>query len=106
MIRHIVFLNLRPELEHADRDWLFGQIQGLSRISSVRRFSLGKLLEAREEWYKSRISTEFGWSFSMDFDDEDGLYLYQHDPNHVAVAQEIRKRVTNIKIVDFDSPVT
>ena len=101
MIRHIVLFNLKPELEPSDRDWLFGQIQGLAKLSGVRQLAIGKLLEAREEWYKARISTEYGWVLSMEFDNEDSLYAYQQHPDHLTVAQEIRKRVTGTKIVDF-----
>jgi hypothetical protein len=99
----MVLFNLKPELEPADREWLFGQMQSLSKISSVRRLAVAKLLEAREEWYRERIARDFGWALTMDFDDEDGLYVYQKDPQHVAVAQEIRKRVSAIKIIDFQS---
>jgi len=103
MIRHIVFFNLKPEIEPSDRDWLFEQMHGLSRLPSVRRLAVGKLLEPREEWYKSRIAQDYTWAMSMEFDDEDGLYEYQHNPTHVSVGQEIRKRVSSIKIVDFQS---
>lgn len=101
MIRHLVFFNLKPDLEPADRDWLFNQIQGLARIPSVTRLALGKLLEPLEEWYKPRMWTEFEWAFTMEFENEDALYAYQQDPGHVSIAQEIRTRVTNIKVMDF-----
>jgi hypothetical protein len=103
MIRHIVLFNLKPEVEPADRDWLFRQMQGLAKIPSVRRLAVAKLLDAREEWYKPRIATDYAWSLSMDFDDEDGLYAYQQDPYHVTVAAEIRKRTTAAKVIDFES---
>jgi len=101
MIRHIVLFNLKPEVEPSDRDWLFDQIQGLAKITGVRRLAIGKLLEAREDWYKVRLSADYGWALSMEFENEDALYAYQQDPNHLTVAQEIRKRVTGTKIVDF-----
>ncbi|PYS56134.1 MAG: hypothetical protein DMG13_01240 [Acidobacteria bacterium] len=103
MIRHIVLFNLKPEIEAADREWLFGQMRDLAKIPSVRRLAIGKLLDPRQAWYKERIATDYGWTLSMEFDDEDGLYTYQTDPAHVRTAQEIRKRVSNIKIVDFVS---
>src|SRR5262245_36654544 len=107
MIRHIVFFNvffnLKPEIEASDRDWLFDQMRGLSKLPSVRRLAVSKLLEPREEWYRSRISQDYLWAMSMEFDDEDGLYAYQHDPTHITVGQEIRKRVSALKIVDFVS---
>ena len=106
MIRHIVLFNLKPDLEAADRDWLFGQIQGLGKIASARRLAINKLLDPREGWYKERISAEYAWALTMEFDDEDGLYAYQKDPQHVTVAAEIRKRVTNIKVVDFVNVTT
>lgn len=101
MIRHLVLFNLGPDIDKGDREWLFGQIHALGKIPPVKRLSLGKLLEPREEWYKPRLATDFEWGFSMEFEDEDALYAYQNDPYHVTVAQEIRKRVTSIKVMDF-----
>jgi|SRR5713226_9456415 len=103
MIQHIVLFNLKAEVEPSDRDWLFAQIKGLSKISAVRRLAVSKLLEPREDWYKTRLSTEHGWALSIEFDDESALYTYQKHPDHVTVAQEIRKRATGTKIVDFVS---
>lgn len=101
MIKHMVLFNLKPEVEASDREWLFGQIHALAKIQSVRRLAIGKLLEPREEWYRPRMATDYEWFFTMEFDDEDGLYTYQQDSNHVTVAQEIRKRVSVIKVMDF-----
>jgi hypothetical protein len=103
MIRHVVLFNMKPETESSDREWLFGQIRGLANISSVRRLAINKLLEPREEWYRPRMSNDYGWALTMEFDDEDGLYAYQTDALHVTVAQEIRKRVSVIKVMDFVS---
>ena len=103
MIRHIVLFNLKPEVDNADRDWLFTQMQGLAKISSVRTLGVNKLLDAREDWYKARIWTDFAWALTVDFDDEAGLYVYQQDPVHLEVAQEIRKRVSTLKVLDFVS---
>src|SRR5262245_32508720 len=101
MIRHIVFFNLKPEIEVADRQWLFGQMRDLAEIPSVRRLDISKLLDPREAWYKERVATDYGWAMTIEFDDEDGLYVYQADPYHVTTGQEIRKRASSIKIVDF-----
>lgn len=103
MIRHLVFFNLKPDLEPADREWLFGQIHGLSRIPVVTGLAIGKLLDPREEWYKPRMWAEFEWALTMEFENEDALYTYQQDPGHVTIAQEIRKRVSSIKVMDFVS---
>ena len=101
MIRHIVFMNMKPEVTDSARESLFEQIRGLSQISSVRRLEIGKLLDAREDWYKERIAKDFGWALIIEFDDEDGLYTYQHHPIHVTVAPEIRRHASGVKIVDF-----
>ena len=103
MIRHMVLFNLRPELETSDRDWLFDQIRGLAQIPGVSRLAINKLLDARADWYKPRISTDYAWALTMEFDDEGGLYTYQQHPEHVRVAQEIRKRVSGTKVLDFVS---
>jgi Stress responsive A/B Barrel Domain len=101
MIRHIVLFNLKPEVEPSDRDWLFGQMQALSKIPGVKKLAVNKLLEAREDWYRSRISTDYQWGLFVEFDDEDGLYVYQQHPDHVVTAQEIRKRVSGTKVIDL-----
>src|SRR5688572_9434644 len=103
MIRHIDLFTLKPEIEDADREWLFGQMRGLAKLPMFRQLAVGKLLEPREEWYKARIAPDFGWAMSMEFDDEDSLYAYQKEPEHVAIAAEIRKRVSLIKVTDFVS---
>ena len=74
MIHHIVLFNFKPEIELSDREWLFQQMRGLATIPSVRRLAVSKILEPREEWYKSRIAPDYGWSLAMEFEDEDGLY--------------------------------
>ena len=103
MIRHMIMFNLKPELEPAEREWLFGQIHSLAKLPTVGGLSLGKLLDAREDWYRARLNAEYGWALSMDFENEDALYAYQQDPKHVEIAQEIRKRVTGTRVVDFVS---
>ncbi|HSU87658.1 MAG TPA: Dabb family protein [Terriglobia bacterium] len=101
MIRHMIMFNLKPELEPPEQEWLFGQIRSLATLPMVRGLSLGRLLDAREDWYKARVNTEYGWALSMDFENEDALYAYQKDPKHVEIAQEIRKRATGTRVVDF-----
>ena len=101
MIKHMVLFNLKPELEASDREWLFGQIYSMAKIQSVRKLAVGRLLDPREEWYRPRMCSDYAWALTMEFDDEAGLYTYQQDPNHVTVAQEIRKRVSIIKVMDF-----
>jgi len=103
VIRHLVLFNLKPDLNESEREWLFGQIRGIAKVPSVRRMSFGRLLEPREDWYRPRMSADFDWAVTMEFGDEAGLYAYQADPYHMTVAQEIRKRVTLIRVSDFVS---
>jgi len=103
MISHLIQFNLKPDIESDDREWILNQVKGLSKVPTVKRFTLGKLLDPKEEWYKPRMSAEFGWVVTIEFENEDGLYAYQKDRSHVVVAQEIRRRVTNIKVSDFVS---
>src|SRR5262245_23675720 len=98
MIRHTVLFNLQDDLAPSDLDWLFAQVRGLAELPMVKRFEIGKLLAPREEWYQRHIAGDFGWAITMEFDDEDALYAYQANPYHVTVAQEVRKRVSVIKV--------
>ena len=101
MIQHMVLFNLKPEIDDADRAWLFGQMEGLAKISSVRHLAVSRLLDPKEDWYRPRMWTDWSFALTMQFEDEDGLYAYQTDPQHVAIAQEIRKRVSLVKVMDF-----
>jgi hypothetical protein len=96
--------NLKPGIEDSDRDDLFAQMMKLSEIPGVLTLSIGKVLQARDEGYREKISTEFSHALLVDFADEDGLETYQNEPYHVHVAAEIRKRVDSIKVTDFVTP--
>ena len=101
MIRHVIQFNFKPELEESERVWILDRMRGLSKLPPVHHLVVGKLLEPKEDWYKQRICTDYAWTITLDFEDEAGLYAYQTDPYHVTVAQEIRQRVTVIKVSDF-----
>src|SRR5437868_2291055 len=103
MIRPTLLFRFKPQIDSADREWLFGQIQRLAKIATVTRLHVGRLLEPRAEWYNARMATDDTWALTMEFDNEEALYAYQQDPYHVTVAQEIRKRVSVIKGMDFVS---
>ena len=101
MIRHMVLFNLKPEIDETQRDVLFGQIQALEDLPSIRHIRTGTLLDPSEPAYRDHMSSDFQYALLADFDDEDALYAYQKAPEHVTVAQEIRKRVSVIKVIDF-----
>jgi hypothetical protein len=104
MILHIVQFNLKPEIQVSDREWLFAQIKGLAKMPVVKRLAIGKLLDPREEWYQPRLTREYEWSLSIEFESEADLYTYQKHPVHETVAAEIRNRVSGSpRIVDFVS---
>lgn len=104
MLRHMVLFNLKPEIGPDERDHLFGQVQKLSEIESVRTLAIGKLLEPSDDTYRDHMTSDYGYALLIDFDDEAGLYAYQKEPYHVGVGQEIRKRVSTIKVMDFWPP--
>lgn len=101
MIRHIVLFELKPDIGPSERGELFGKIRNLAAIPAVLRIDVVTLLEPSDPNYRSHMSSEFGCALLADFEDEAGLYAYQKDPAHVDVAQEIRKRVSAIKVLDF-----
>jgi hypothetical protein len=47
------------------------------------------------------MSADYQYALLVDFAGEAGLYAYQKDHYHMLVAQEIRKRVTEVKVLDF-----
>ena len=103
MIQHIVLFDFKAEVQPSDRDWLLSQARKLTGIDSVRRLSVGKLLDPREEWYRRRMAADYPYALSVEFDDEDGLYVYQKDPFHVTFAQELRSRASAVRVMDFVS---
>jgi len=104
MLRHMVLFNLKAEIGPEERDDLFGQMQRLSQIESVRTLAIGKLLDPSDATYRDHMTSEYGYALLIDFDDEAGLYAYQKEPYHVGIAHEIRKRVSTIKVMDFWVP--
>ena len=104
MIRHILLLNLKPETSDADREALFGQVRKLSDISSVQRLTIGEVLQPRDAAYRARMSSDFRYVLLVEFADEEGLEIYQKDPFHVEVGQEIRKHASGIMVTDFVTP--
>ena len=104
MIRQILMLNLKPDTSNSDREDLFGQIRKLSDIRSVRRLTIGEVLQPRDAGYRARMSSEFQYVLLMDFADEEGLEIYQKDPFHVEVGQEIRKYASGLTVTDFVTP--
>lgn len=101
MIRHMVLFNLSDDVGSADREALFGQIRDMGRIAAIRRIETGTLLDPADPAYRNHMSSDFRYALLADFDDEDALYAYQKDPLHVSVAAEIRKRATQVKVIDF-----
>ena len=104
MIRHMVLFNLSAGIDDAEREALFSRIRALGSLPAVRRIETAKLLDPREPAYRDHMSSDFEYALLADFDDEDALYAYQKAPEHVVVGQEIRKRVSVIKVVDFVTP--
>ncbi len=104
MLRHMVLFDLKPEIGPDERDDLFGQLKKLSEIESVRTLAIGRLLEPSDPTYRDHMTSDYGYALLIDFDDEAGLYAYQKEPDHVGVAEEIRKRVSTIKVMDFWTP--
>ncbi len=104
MIRHMLMLNLKADTSDSDREDLFGQIRKLSDIRSVRRLAIGEVLQPRDAGYRARMSSEFQYVLLMDFADEEGLEIYQKDPFHVEVGQEIRKYASGLTVTDFVTP--
>ena len=104
MIKHIVQFNLKPEVGASERDRLFQQMKGMSKLPSVAALHIGRLLDPSEEWYMARLNKEYTWALIMDFNTEADLYTYQKCAEHEVVSGELRKRVDGpLRIVDFVS---
>ena len=101
MLRHMVLFNLKRELAGSAREALFAKMQRFFEIASVENVEVGSLLEPTDPAYRKRMASDFEFALLVDFIDEEGLYAYQQDPQHVKVAQELRKSASAIKVMDF-----
>ena len=97
-------MNLKTDTSDSDRENLFERIRKLSAIQSVRELAIGEILSPRDAEYRSRMSTDFEYTLLVDFEDEEGLEIYQKDPYHIEVGQEIRKYASDLKVTDFVTP--
>ncbi len=50
------------------------------------------------------MSSDFKYILLVDFEDEEGLEIYQKDPYHIEVGREIRKYASDLKVTDFVTP--
>ncbi|MEC9340054.1 MAG: Dabb family protein [Pseudomonadota bacterium] len=84
MIRHMVFMKLKPSASQADVDKLFGMLAGV-------KDQLDGLMEVHGGPYSSPegINRGFTHGFSMDFKDAASRDTYLPHPAHMKIAEAV-----------------
>ena len=95
MLKHIVFMKLKPEVTEADIAGLKKELGGLPAvIPEIKAFEFGQDI----------LHTERSWDFALvsAFDDLEGMKRYQVHPDHQIVLKKVRVMCESIAVVDFE----
>lgn len=83
MIKHIVFLQFKPEISDEQISSVLKKLGNLNTdIPSMRHFSFG------ENCSPEHLNKGFNHAFVMDFDTVQGRDVYLNHPEHIRVAEE------------------
>jgi hypothetical protein len=95
MLKHIVFMKLKPEVTGADIAGLKKELGGLPAvIPEIKAFEFGQDI----------LHTERSWDFALvsAFDDLEAMKRYQVHPDHQVVLKKVRAMCESIAVVDFE----
>ena len=95
MLKHIVFMKLKPEVTGADIAGLKKELGGLpALIPEIKAFEFGQDI----------LHTERSWDFALVsvFDDLEAMKRYQVNPDHQVVLKKVRTMSDRIVVVDFE----
>ncbi|MCX5842027.1 MAG: Dabb family protein [Deltaproteobacteria bacterium] len=95
MLKHIVFMKLKPEAAEADIAGLKKELGGLPAvIPEIKAFEFGQDI----------LHTERSWDFALVsvFDDLEAMKRYQVHPDHQVVLKKVRAMCESIAVVDFE----
>jgi Stress responsive A/B Barrel Domain len=95
MLKHIVFMKLKPEVTGADIAGLKKELGGLPAvIPEIKAFEFGQDI----------LHTERSWDFALVsvFDDLEAMKRYQVNPDHQVVLKKVRTMSDRIVVVDFE----
>ena len=95
MLKHIVFMKLKPEVTEADIAGLKKELGGLpAMIPEIKTFEFGQDI----------LHTERSWDFALvsAFDDLEAMKRYQVNPDHQVVLKKVRAMSDSIVVVDFE----
>ena len=95
MLKHIVFMKLKPEVTEADIAGLKKELGGLPAvIPEIKAFEFGQDI----------LHTERSWDFALvsAFDDLEAMKRYQVQPDHQVVLKKVRAMSDSIVVVDFE----
>jgi len=95
MIKHIVFIKLRPDAGADQRQEIIDGLRALpAQIDVIRSYEVGEdVLKSPRSWDVALIGT---------YDSLEALKTYNEHPAHVAVVQKIRAISEGAASVDFE----
>ena len=95
MLKHIVFMKFKPDVDEGDVTELKKGLGGLPAvIPEIRTFEFGQDI----------LHTERSWDFALvsAFDDLEAMKRYQVQPDHQAMLKRVRAMCESIVVVDFE----
>jgi hypothetical protein len=102
MIVHVVLFRLRPHLAEEHRDGLADALLRACReIPSIRRARVGSRVTLGRA-YEQLMTTDYGFTAILEFDDLGGLRSYLDHPVHEQLAQRFYASVVQALTYDFE----
>jgi hypothetical protein len=94
MLTHVVFMQFKPDVDAKTIDALEKQLDQLpNRIIEIQTYEFGRDV----------LRTERSYDFALvaNFANAEALKRYQQHPDHLAVVEQIKAMVQDIRTVDF-----
>jgi hypothetical protein len=103
MIAHIVLFEPRGEFDDATRDALVDLIARAAReIPSIRRFRFGPRVTHGLPGYEQAMTTPYGYTAIVEFDNVAGLTEYLRHPAHAALGDFFTSAAARSLAYDYE----
>ncbi len=98
MFHHLVFFYLRKDLTAAQRSDFESKLRGLSRVSSITSFTIGRPAPIE----RAVVDSSYDFAAMIHFKDKAGHDAYQVDPMHLEFVAACKSYWSTVKIYDFE----
>ena len=84
-LRHMVFLNIKPDLSAIETEKLYEAINKLGTIPQVHDYRLGTFTDLKDQ----RAFSEYEIMFEMAFENEEAYQIYQQSEIHLKLKSQL-----------------